>query len=166
MRAYIGIDPGVSGAAAVLNAAGHLIAIHDLTVERVGKNRMVQGESLFNFLVLWETKITDPKIVLEQQNPRPAMGAHSCFLMGVNYGTVFTVVRASAYPVTLVSPNKWKQEMHLKKTKGMSVREHKEMSLSLARREFGNAHGWFDRFKDHDRAEAALLALWARQRNV
>lgn len=68
-------------------------------------------------------------------------------------GVIEGVLAAKGYDVAVVSPREWKRFFGLT--------SDKEACLDLARKLFGVEH--LKRQKDHNRAEAMLLARWAQK---
>lgn len=155
MMAIIGIDPGLTGAIAVLRGQ-ELQEVFDIPVVPVRwgvKSRMeISPASLFAALA----GIHDVQaVVLEEVSASPQMGATSAFRFGQGYGCVQGVVAACGYRLEMVRPAMWKKAMSLSRDKGVS--------RSLAMRLWPDQSELFARVKDDGRAEAALMAEWYRQ---
>ena len=91
----------------------------------------------------------------EQVASMPRDGGKQAFAFGRAYGTARTVVALSGVPTHLVRPADWKR--HFKLPGGP---DGKEASRALALRMFPASAERFARKMDHNRAEAALLALY------
>jgi hypothetical protein len=149
MSFILAIDPGVTGA----------LALYDpLLPDRVGVYDMplVDGDVNPHQLVRLMSSYEISRAVIERVHPRPREGVSSVWRFASAYTTVCVVVRLCSIPLTLVTPGKWKKAMGLK-----GGPEGKEQSRSLAIDTFPHCHTHFARKKDHNRAEAALLALYA-----
>ena len=156
MKYFLGIDPGASGAIAVLNQEGHLVAVIDMPVfdVKVGKaiKRRVSPELLAHELSLYPNAIA----TLEQVSAMPGQGVSSMFAFGESYGIVKGVLGALKIPTHLVTPNAWKKAMQLNASKDGSRAKATQMWP-----------GWgymFKRVKDDGRAEACLIAEFGRQK--
>lgn len=148
MTAIIGIDPGASGAIAILHDA-RLITAFDMPqidgrispagVARIAESVLAAG----------------PEAWVEDVHAMPKQGVSSSFKFGMAHGTILGVLGALEIPVHLVSPAKWKKHHGLNKDKGASRRRATELwPLHTAT---------FARVKDDGRAEAALIGLYGHQ---
>lgn len=147
MKSWIGIDPGQTGAIARIDESGE-VAVFDWP----GDERALAG-----LVVMIDLEHEVEMAVIEQQQSMPKQGSASTFKLGVNYGMWLSAVAFANWPLTLVRPADWKCGM------GYPKGADKEHSLTLARRLFPGAAGMLSRKKDHGRAEALLLAHYARK---
>jgi crossover junction endodeoxyribonuclease RuvC len=140
----LGLDPGAVSAAyaSISDEAG--VIVGDVPVA----NRNVDPWTFTR--ILQESPKVD-MCVLEQVHAFPGQAASSSFRFGQGYGTLLGVTAALGYPVTLVSPQRWK--------KYFGLDANKEKSRALAIRLFPKVVG-LERARDHDRAEALLIAHW------
>lgn len=140
---YIGIDPGKSGALAVIKDGGVFVGPFD---ERTYIDVMRQ---------------CDPErtvACLEHVHSMPGQGVASVFKFGDNFGWIKGVLSALNIPFELVHPQKWKKEF--------SATSDKNTSIEVCRRLFPDVDlKRTERCKkDHDGcAEALLLAEYARR---
>jgi len=155
MKYLIGIDPGVSGAVAILNSRGHLLDVFDApTVEmKVGKalKRRISPEILVSLLL----PFTDASAWVEQVSARPGQGVSSMFAFGESYGLVKGVLAGLQIQTNTVTPNAWKKELQLNAGKDASRAKAAQMWPQQA--------GEFSRVKDDGKAEAALIAEYGRR---
>lgn len=155
MTYIIGIDPGASGAVAILEAAtGRLIEVWDMPSVLVqsgksAKNR-VSPEMLAAELRPW----ADAVAYVEQVGAMPGQGVSSMFAFGESLGIVRGALAGLAVPCHLVPPARWK--------KAMGVNAGKDGSRAKAAQLWPEQAGEFRRVKDDGRAEAALIAHWGR----
>jgi crossover junction endodeoxyribonuclease RuvC len=140
-----GIDPGLSGALAVLNEDDLCESVH---MPRMGD--MVDGGALARWLGDRDVELA----ILESANAWPGQGVAGMFKYGRSFGQVLGVLQASLIPYLLVTPAKWKRDMHLSSDKEASRRR----AIELLPRAAGE--GQFSLKKDEARAEAALIAWW------
>lgn len=154
----IGMDPGISGAIAVLRADGSLVEVADMPINvverkrpggKVGKKSNIDPGRVG--LVL-EPYIGKAVVVIEQSSARPDEGGVSAHTTGTGYGILLGAAGALRFPYEIVHPATWKKRMRLGRDKG-------ESRLRASRRWPGST--LFARVKDDGRAEAALIALWA-----
>lgn len=154
---YIGIDPGLSGAAAVLAADGVLVALHDTPVLTLRTSRGTRQEYDVPGLVTLLAPYAGPQahVVLEESQAMPGQGARSMFTVGVGFGLFLGVLGALHLAHTRVRSAIWKRALGLGKDK--------EQARLRAMQLFPGAD--LRHKKDHGRAEALLLAYWGwRQR--
>lgn len=164
----VGIDPGLTGACAVLDHNG-LRAVFDLpTVELPGSGsvrRRVHGPSLAQELRRhWPADAAAVAVIEElsagglRARPGETMGS-SAQTVGSQYrtrGTVECVLEMLRLQVSVVSPMKWKNFYGLL---GGDDKQRKAKSLDMARRLYPDCAA-IARVKDHNRAEAILIGHW------
>jgi len=143
----IGIDPGQSGGAAMLNEDGGWRGGIRMPILLHGKRKLVNPRVLSD-LVGPAHKIS--AIVLEQVNAYPGQGSVSGFNFGRHTGSVETWALSMGCPVHWFTPAVWKKAMGLSKDK--------RASLDKARLEFGEHDRWTVGLNDGI-AEAGLIAL-------
>src|SRR5690625_585132 len=100
----IGIDPGVSGAIAVLGADHP--GLHDMPVMAKGKGnkRQVNAAALADLLSQAREIGDDTVVMLEQVGAMPGQGVSSTFGFGESLGVVRGVCGALRLPLQLVTP--------------------------------------------------------------
>ena len=86
----------------------------------------------------------------------PGQGVASTFKFGKAAGAIEAVVMLLGIPTVIVAPAVWKKAFGLRGGKA-----NKEASRQYALRKFPSAHALLSRKKDHQRAEACLIALFA-----
>lgn len=150
----LGIDPGITGAAAfiTLGQKPEMKAVHDLpTVEVNGKKRV----DLVAFALLIETYSQDINLAAVEEVGQIQTNADpfSSFVFGFATGGIHGVLAAFAIQIQPIKPLVWKGAL------GLS--SDKEASLQKARKLFPNAGPFLQRKKDHGRAEALLIASFA-----
>lgn len=155
MSFIIGIDPGTSGAVAILEDTGHLVQVFDMPAVEVvvgGKaKRRMSPEMLAAELRLYNVHGT--RAVIEQVNAMPGQGVSSMFAFGEAFGLAKGVLAGLGIPVTTVTPGRWK--------KALALNSGKDASRAKAAALWPQQAGEFKRVKDDGRAEAALIAHWA-----
>lgn len=153
MSFVIGIDPGASGAVAILED-GKLVQVFDMPVVEVmtgGKaKRRVAPEMLASELRLYNVHGT--VAVVEQVGAMPGQGVTSMFAFGQAYGLVLGVLAGLWIPTTTVTPTTWK--------KALKLNAGKDGARAKAAQLWPAQASEFKRVKDDGRAEAALLAHW------
>lgn len=152
---HIGIDPGLSGAIAVLTDDS--LQIHDMpvmTVDRNGKaKRQVSANELAELLNLYAGK--DCHVYVERVSAMAGQGVTSVFSFGRSFGMIEGILAALKMPVTFVAPATW--------TRAIGRSPGKDASRARAMELFPNYEFFFKRVKDDGRADAALIAHWGRK---
>lgn len=144
----IGMDPGISGAVAVLMDDGSLVDCFDMPVFKVKGKSHIDVHRLGQFIA---SHREDARAVIELVGAMPGQGVTSMFTFGFAAGVLHGIVGALNMPLQTVSPRTWKAHFHLGKDKDESRR--------TATRQWPT--GPFARVKDGGRAEAALIALYS-----
>lgn len=152
----VGVDPGISGAWAVMRA-GHVRTFNLPIWHPAGKNKAIDVPELLSDISVWRNASDgDPwEIWLELGQSMPNQSSSA----GFNYGRACGCVEAvffSAFPrsvVHYVRPGIWKKKMGL-------LKQEKSVSLDMARRLFPQNRDQFKLKKDHNKAEAALIAYY------
>ena len=102
---YIGIDPGKSGAIAIINGDGSVATAQ------------FSEEAYLDML----TKHSCHRAVVEDVHAMPRQGVTSMFSFGQNKGWILGLLYAFQIPVTLVSPQRWKRYYGLDTDKQKSI---------------------------------------------
>lgn len=155
MTRYIGIDPGLSGAIAVLKGTGSLIVIDmpTMTVERNGKaKRQVSATELAE--ILGNAKSDDCHVFVEKVSAMAGQGVTSVFSFGRSFGMIEGILAALHMPVTYVAPATWVKAVH----RGAGKDASRQRAMEL----FPANQADFKRVKDDGRSDAALIAYWGK----
>lgn len=155
-RLVFGVDPGQSGAIAVL-ADGVPVGFTDMpTIPRKAGGEQVDGRILAAQLRGWRQQHPGAYTlaVLERVQGMPGQGMHSTFRFGQADGVVRGVLGALGIGVIEVAPNVWKRYLQLDG-------KDKDAARLFARARFPSIADQLSRKKDHGRADALLVALWA-----
>lgn len=151
----IGIDPGLTGSVAILNAGGTLHDLVDtptLTVKvQRGTRQVYDAPGLVALLQPYAG--LNSHVVIEESQAMPGQGSRSMFTIGLGYGLWLGILASLQMPYTAVRPQVWKRTLHLSRDK--------EASRLRAQQLFPGAE--LRRKKDHGRAEALLLAYYGCQ---
>jgi crossover junction endodeoxyribonuclease RuvC len=148
----IGIDPGLTGAVAGLDAHGALQALADtptlvLKVQR-GTRQVYDVPGMAALLRSYAALHTH--VYIEESQPMPGQGTRSMFTIGYGYGLWIGVLATLQIPYTNVRPGIWKRALTLGKDK--------EASRLRAMQLYPGADLRLK--KHHGRAEALLLAAY------
>tara|TARA_R110000868_G_scaffold2810_1_gene19435 strand:- start:205 stop:687 length:483 start_codon:yes stop_codon:yes gene_type:complete len=156
MTFIIGIDPGASGAVAILSCrTGHLIHVFDMPAVEImvgGKaKRRVCPEMLAADLKLYADQVD--RAVIEQVGAMPGQGVTSMFAFGESFGLAKGVLAGLGIPTSTVTPGKWKR--------ALLINTGKDGSRQRAAQLWPLQAGEFKRVRDDGRAEACLIAYWS-----
>lgn len=179
---FVGIDPGLDGAIAVILPDGKL-HFEDTPTLMVTGGRKQKREyniqamaNLLNPLQQRYASVTaDPTgqvmVGLESVHAMPigwkdadgrerGQGVTSMFSMGHGFGLWKGILAAFQIPYELVPPQRWKK--HLMNGQG----HDKDASRGVAMRLYPQSAQHLTRKKDHGRADALLIAEYVRRENV
>lgn len=159
VKTVIGIDPGVTGAVAVIRGDAQcyqIQCVYDLPIKIEKKasgkiRRSIDALAFQRMIEALNKEYSIDQIICEALIPAPRSGSMQSFSMGMAQGTLTTILHLSKIPFFLVYPAKWKQSL--------SIPSDKIGSLKKATRIFKEDTHW-KRKRDHNRAEAALLSLY------
>jgi len=158
-KAYIGIDPGITGAIGVI--ADSLEWVVDVPTYYNPKAERNEYDffRMYELLRDYNSYSYDwcdegCKLSLEQQQAMPKQGVSSTFHTGRGYGAWEALCWATTPNFQIVSPRKWK--------KALGLTTDKEKSRKLAIKLYPKMEEMLRRKKDHNRAEALLLAHYTK----
>lgn len=155
MKLTLGIDPGLTGALALLNADHTIELLADLPVIRDRSLAWIDGGALQSML-LNAIGGRQCRAVVERAHAMPRQGVASSFSFGVGLGSILGVLQTLQLPLELITPAVWKRAL------GLS--SDKRASLDKARLLFPSADL---RLAKHDgRAEALLIASFSLNRRT
>lgn len=154
----LGIDPGLSGAVAVVDIdANSIIDMIDMpTFQKETKSRksghfnMVDPHQLSSLIDSYAPYTS--LAILEEPNALPGQGLSSTFRFGHVCGLIHGVMAGHYIPTAPVKPAVWKGAL------GLS--HDKETSLALANQIYPGFSYLWKMKKHHDRAEAALMVQY------
>lgn len=150
--AWLGIDPGSTGALAIITEKNE-IEIHDVNNDPYG---------VYDWLHDVSRRYNIRQAGLEYVHALPKQGVSSTFKFGRWVGLIEMALIANKIGYDLIKPNTWKKKL-IKKSDGTNI---KDASRNAARRFFPKAADLLKRKKDHDRAEALLIALYVKQVDI
>jgi crossover junction endodeoxyribonuclease RuvC len=148
----IGIDPGLAGALAVLSLSGTLITLADtptltLKVQR-GRKQVYDVPGMVKLLRPYAG--LHLHVYIEESQAMPGQGSRSMFTVGLGYGLWLGILATLELQYTSVRPAVWKQAFNLGRDKEASRLRAMQLYPAADLR----------RKRDHDRAEALLLAAY------
>ena len=148
----IGIDPGLSGAIAVLEN-NKVLNIFDIPVMSEGKKNKRQLNSALLVDLLKENinKEEEVVVVVEQVNAMPGQGVTSMFNFGQTFGAIKGICAALDLPIFLVRPSKWKKHFDL-------INSSKDSSRTKVIEMYPSLSSQLSKKKDVNKSDAILIA--------
>ena len=151
----IGIDPGLSGAIAILEGK-KVIKIFDMPVMAEGKKNKKQLNSAQLTNILKENasfKNEEIAVVVEQVNAMPGQGVTSMFNFGQSFGAIKGICAALNLPIFFVRPSKWKKHFEL-------INSSKDSSRTKAIEMYPSLSNNLSKKKDVNKSDAILIARY------
>ncbi len=153
---FVGIDPGFTGAVAVVDNDGNLIAVSDTPVLTVqGKKTKQEYNTPAMHQILTAYNDRGVHAALEQVSSRPGEGVTSSFRFGRGLGLWEALLVACQIPFDRITPQRWKKTMMAGRPKEKDASRLRAMEL------FPGADLHLK--KHHGRADALLLAEYLRR---
>jgi crossover junction endodeoxyribonuclease RuvC len=148
----IGIDPGLSGAIAILKK-NKVIDIFDMPVMPEGKKNKRQLNSAQLAKLLKDNIAPEEEIVIvvEQVNAMPGQGVTSMFNFGQTFGAIKGIAAALELPIFFVRPAKWKKHFEL-------INSTKDASRTKAIEMYPALSDELSKKKDVNKSDAILIA--------
>lgn len=162
----LGIDPGLSGALAVVEIATlRLVEIKRMPVSVVRKQNRLNGADLAAWLDIQHKGPHEDCnwrairfAYIEDVHSRPRQAGQ--FQFGLNTGILHGLLYANFIPFATVSPMKWKAAFGIKRTGEETKADKKSEAREIAMQLWPDMAHEFKRVKDDGAAEAALIALY------
>ena len=151
MRIF-GIDPGLSGAIAVLENEV-VLDIIDLPVMAEGKKnkRQLNSAQLSQYMSKNVENINKTSVVVEQVNAMPGQGVTSMFNFGQTFGAIKGISATLKLPIYFVRPSKWKKHFDL-------INSSKDASRTKAIEIYPSLAEKLSKKKDVNKSDAILIA--------
>ena len=148
----IGIDPGLSGAVAVMQDK-KVINIYDMPVMAEGKKnkRQLNSSQLVNIIKENIHEDEETIVVVEQVNAMPGQGVTSMFNFGQTFGAIKGVCAALKLPIFFVRPSKWKKHFEL-------INSSKDASRTKVIEMYPTLSGQLAKKRDVNKSDAVLIA--------
>ena len=148
----IGIDPGLSGAIAILEN-NKVLSIFEMPVMSEGKKnkRQLNSAQLVTLLKDNISENEEVSVVVEQVNAMPGQGVTSMFNFGQTFGAIKGVCAALRLPIFFVRPSKWKKHFEL-------INSSKDSSRTKAIEMYPSLSDDLARKKDVSKSDAILIA--------
>ena len=150
MRIF-GIDPGLSGAIAVLEDEV-VLDIIDLPVMAEGKKnkRQLNSAQLSQYISKNVENIHKTSVVVEQVNAMPGQGVTSMFNFGQTFGAIKGISATLKLPIYFVRPSKWKKHFDL-------INSSKDASRTKAIEIYPSLAEKLSKKKDVNKSDAILI---------
>tara|TARA_Y100000591_G_scaffold290422_1_gene276218 strand:+ start:220 stop:711 length:492 start_codon:yes stop_codon:yes gene_type:complete len=150
----LGIDPGLSGAIAILEKK-KVLSLFDMPVMAEGKKNKKQLNSAQLVNIIRENSIGDDEIVVvvEQVNAMPGQGVTSMFNFGQTFGAIKGVCAALNLPIFFVRPSKWKKYFEL-------INSSKDSSRTKVIEMYPSLSSQLAKKKDVNKSDAILIARY------
>jgi crossover junction endodeoxyribonuclease RuvC len=169
---YIGIDPGLNGAVALIDedvigqpGLGYFVGVDDTPTMEVESNGKVRNK--YNLIAMsallgyfYESRgMSEQRVIvtLESVHSMPKQGVASSFTFGEGLGIWKGIIAARGFSLELPSPQRWKKAMMADMGKDKDASRLKAIQL------FPSMAPLLSRKKDDGRAEALLLAEYGRR---
>jgi crossover junction endodeoxyribonuclease RuvC len=157
----MGIDPGLNGAIAVVDVDSNSI-VDMIDMPTFKKPSKARKQGFFEFVDVHQlSSLIDAYspftalAVLEEPGAMPNQGLSSTFRFGHICGQIHGVLAGHYIPVCTTKPGVWKS--------ALALTTDKDDSRELASKEFPAFTPLWALKKHNDRAEAALLTLYAKK---
>jgi crossover junction endodeoxyribonuclease RuvC len=150
----IGIDPGLSGAIAILEN-NKVLEIYDMPVMSEGKKnkRQLNSAQLVKLIKDNLYNVEEVAVVVEQVNAMPGQGVTSMFNFGQTFGAIKGVCAALSLPIFFVRPSKWKKHFEL-------INSSKDASRTKAIEMYPVLSNKLSKKKDVNKSDAILIARY------
>ena len=148
----IGIDPGLSGAIAILEN-NRVLKIFDMPVMSEGKKnkRQLNSAQLVKLLSDYISDKDEVSVVVEQVNAMPGQGVTSMFNFGQTFGAIKGICAALELPIFFVRPSKWKKHFEL-------INSSKDASRTKVIEMYPTLSDELSKKKDVNKSDAILIA--------
>ena len=149
----IGIDPGLSGAIAILENK-KVLKIFDMPVMSEGKKnkRQLNSAQLVKYIKdNLDEKSKEIIVVVEQVNAMPGQGVTSMFNFGQTFGAIKGICAALGLPIFFVRPAKWKKYFGL-------INSSKDASRTKVIEMYPYLSNQLSKKKDVNKSDAILIA--------
>ncbi len=155
-----GIDPGLSGAIAILKD-NKVLNIFEMPVMSEGKKNKRQLNSALLANLIKQNIIDDEEvaIVVEQVNAMPGQGVTSMFNFGQTFGAIKGICATLELPIYFVRPSKWKKHFEL-------INSSKDSSRTKAIEMYPKLSSELSKKKDVNKSDAILIARFFSETRI
>ena len=151
MRIF-GIDPGLSGALAILDEK-KIFEVIDLPTMSDGKKNKKQLNSahLSKYIQTNIIDLNKSAVVVEQVNAMPGQGVTSMFNFGQTFGAIKGISATLKIPIFFARPSKWKKHFEL-------INSSKDASRTKVIEMYPSLSNQLSKKKDVNKSDAILIA--------
>jgi hypothetical protein len=149
---HLGIDTGLDGALCCV-CAGEATFFDTPTFKRAKR----EYDTARMATILKPYAGARCRAVIEAVSGRPGQGTASARSIGLGFGVWIGMLAAYSIPYQVVQPAVWKRKFGL-------IGAEKKASIAVALQRIPGAADSLKRAKDHNRADALLLALWLSEK--
>ena len=148
----IGVDPGLTGAIAILDG-NKVINLFEMPVmAEVKKNkRQLNSAQLVSIIKENIKNKEETAVIVEQVNAMPGQGVTSMFNFGQTFGAIKGVCAALELPIFFVRPSKWKKHFEL-------INSSKDSSRTKVIEMYPSLSNQLSKKKDVNKSDAILIA--------
>jgi len=152
MVKIIGIDPGLSGAIAILEDK-KVINLYEMPIMPEGKKnkRQLNSAQLVDIIRNNLEKKDEIVVIVEQVNAMPGQGVTSMFNFGQTFGAIKGICAALELPIFFVRPSKWKKYFEL-------INSSKDSSRTKVIEMYPTLSNQLSKKKDVNKSDAILIA--------
>jgi len=172
---YAGIDPGLDGWLAVIDADGQPVALHKAPTIPTGKGSRRAYDLRAMSSLVSTACLCVTLCVIEQQQAMPSQGSASGFRTGYGYGLWRMALTAAQVPHAEVRPAAWKRAAGLSAGRSAAAkRDHNAATKEAKAKAIAKVQALYpslsllptprSRVPSADMAEAVLLARYARHK--
>lgn len=154
---YVGIDPGLTGAVAIIWPTGTAGLWDTPTIVRSDPRKIRRECNAAQMVDILRPLADGAVAAIEQVHSMPKQGAASTFTFGTGYGTWLGILAALGIPYDRVTPRTWQKAVM------GSVPPGKGASVAVALQLFPELAGCLTLKKHEGRADALLIAEWRRR---
>ena len=148
----IGIDPGLSGAVAILDDL-KIFNMFDMPIMPEGKKNKNQLNSAELVNIIKSNILTNENtsVIVEQVSAMPGQGVTSMFNFGQTFGAIKGICASLNLPIFYVRPAKWKKHFDL-------INSSKDASRTKVIEMYPSISSRLSKKKDVNKADAILIA--------
>ena len=153
----IGIDPGLSGAVAILDKL-KIFDLFDMPIMAEGKKNKNQLNIAQLVKIIRSHILTndDTFVIVEQVSAMPGQGVTSMFNFGQTFGAIKGICASLNLPIFYVRPNKWKKHFEL-------INASKDASRTKVIEMYPSISDRLRKKKDVNKADAILIARFFKE---
>tara|TARA_Y100001970_G_scaffold291899_1_gene430927 strand:- start:7913 stop:8404 length:492 start_codon:yes stop_codon:yes gene_type:complete len=153
----IGIDPGLSGAIAILDGL-KIFDMFDMPIMSEGKKNKNQLNSaqLVSIIKSHILSSGDTFVIVEQVSAMPGQGVTSMFNFGQTFGAIKGICASLNLPIFYVRPAKWKKHFEL-------INASKDASRTKVIEMYPLISDRLRKKKDVNKADAILIARYFKE---